>query len=153
MKAISKEYRIGFSPAGLLAVLLVMIPNIVWMCFPPANNPLLTNASVYPALNFLETVARLALIALLILLIKRTTKPTDMSKSPLIASVLFLLAYFILWILYFCGVADPMVLLGLAITPSAFFCLYSLWLQNTPATITGLLFSFLHITITVLNYL
>lgn len=40
-----REYKIGFSLKGLIAFLIIMLPNIYWMIVPPSNKFLSTNSS------------------------------------------------------------------------------------------------------------
>jgi len=138
---------------GLAAVLLVMIPNIIWAIFPPGNNPLATDVLSLPLLDILENVFRTALIILLLLLTVRDPDLNPRNEAWLISSVALLVAYYFCWIIYFCGNTDPAILLGLAIAPSAFFCLYAFWLKNVPAFFVSVLFAATHIIITSINYL
>lgn len=67
-----KNYVLGFSLMGLILYALQLLPNIIWMLAPPANNVLTENSSAYPILNIIEQVFGIMTVALLILLINKS---------------------------------------------------------------------------------
>jgi len=148
-----KQYKFGFSIKGLIAFLLVMAPNIVWMIAPPVNDVLAGNSAAAPALDIVQNVCRWMVVALLILLVNKSEKKNKLSKIFIAAAALCLLVYYVSWALYYIGYADPwMVVIGMAAAPSLYFIFVALWLNNYPAVVPGIIFAVIHTAITFINY-
>ena len=147
-----KKYRFGFSLAGLLLYALQLLPNILWMLAPPANNLLAKNSSPYPILNILEQVFGVATVALLILLINK-----GRGRNPKLfvgLAILFLAGYYLSWILYYQGVVSPwLLIIGIAAMPPLYFFFSGLWLKNYIVLIPCTIFGVIHIAITCSSYL
>ena len=148
---VMKNYSLGFSVYGLVTVALVMAPNILWMFFPPANDVLATGQTSLPLPDILENAGRIALFVLLVLLVNRQGETGR--RSFLTVAVACLAGYYLLWGLYFAGIAAPALLVGMAVLPSACFLCVTLWLRNYIALVPALLFAATHICITCYNYL
>ena len=56
---------------GLLLYALQLLPNIIWLAMPPANDVLKHNSSPHASLNLVEQVFGIATVALLIIVITR----------------------------------------------------------------------------------
>lgn len=146
-----KHYRFGFSPYGLLAVALVMLPNLLYVFAAPPNDVLAGNAASFALWNVLENIGRFALMAVLAFV--RPTRTTRRKALPAVLALCALAAYYVLWALYFAGAVHSLLLLGLAVFPVLFFLGAALWIPNLPAFIPLALFGAVHIVITTANYL
>ncbi|MFC3749581.1 hypothetical protein [Paenibacillus sp. GCM10012306] len=147
-----KNYVLGFSLTGLLLYALQLLPNIVWMLSPPANNVLTKNSSVYPILNITEQVFGIMTVALLILLINKSSERN--SAIYLGLALLFLIGYYIAWVLYYNGVVAPwLLIIGIAAMPPLYFFFVGLWMKNYVVLIPSVIFGIAHIVITSSNYL
>ncbi len=147
-----KNYVFGFSLMGLMLYALQLLPNIIWILTPPANNVLTKNSSVYPILNIIEQVFGIMTVVLLILLINKG----DGRNSNLYIglAILFLVGYYIAWIFYYKGVVSPWLLItGIAAMPPLYFLFAGLWMKNYVALIPCVIFGVAHITNTCSNYL
>jgi hypothetical protein len=145
------NYRFGFSPLGLGFYALQLLPNLIWLWAPPANNVLAANTSPYPLLNVSEGFFGFLTVALLVLL---TNKNAGGAKVYLRLAVLFLGGYYLAWILYYLGVVCPwLLIIGLAAMPPLYFLFVALWLKNHAVIITSLIFGAAHLAVTCLNYL
>ena len=143
------NYYLGFSMKGLIIFLLPMIPNIFYFLFPA---PEVTGniANNHIILDVLEHGSQAIFIFMLIFVI---SKQTSRIQSPYTTGMAILLIfYFALWILYFTGKANLIILLGMAILPVAYFILAEIWLNNYLAIIPTVLFGIVHVIITYINY-
>lgn len=146
-----KKYRIGFSPIGIFAVCLVMLPNLVFLFAAPPINVLSNNEGDFSLWNLLENVGRFGMMITLCLIVNRS----PMRKISLLdfSALISLMIYFVLWRFYFSGITNGMMLTGMAVFPSIFFLLAAWKLRNPLALSFTILFALTHITITASNFL
>lgn len=148
-----KNYRIGFSIKGLLIMMLVMIPNIIWVFVPPANNPLAYNSTTYPIFDIIENGSQIVMFIVLILLVRKDKNGDGNAKIYLGLASLFLACYYVLWVMYFAGRIYPLALVGMALFPPLYYFFVALWIRNRIALIPCVIFGLTHIVITCSNYL
>lgn len=148
-----KNYRLRFSIKGFVAFSLIMIPNIIWMIIPPANDILAGNSSVRSILNIIMNASQWLMVGLLIALTNKTGSNRIQSKLIIIAAAFCLASYYILWGFYFIGLVNPWFLVGMAVFPSIYFIFVELWLRNFIAIIPSVVFGITHIAITCFNFL
>ena len=146
------NYEFGFSPTGLLLYALQLLPNILWMLRPPANNVLARNRSSRPILNFIEAVFGIATVILLIFL--KTMDGARESPVYIGSAFLFLAGYYVAWFFYYRGVVAPwLIIIGMAAMPPLYFIFVGLWMKNYFVLIPCVIFGIAHVTITCSNYL
>lgn len=146
-----KNYRICFSPLGLLAVCLVMVPNLLFLFVSPPIDALEHNESSFWLWNLFENIGRFGMMASLCIIANKI--PMRKNQMLAISAVISLLSYFVLWGFYFNGIANGVILTGMAVFPSLFFLLIAWKLRNTLACSFTLLFALTHILITASNFL
>ena len=111
-------YVIAFSLAGLLLYALQLLPNIIWLAMPPANDVLKHNSSSHAAVNLVEQVFGIATAALLIIVITRAGTEGTNSSWLLLCAAVFLAGYYAAWVLYYRGNVSPWLLVfGIAAMP------------------------------------
>lgn len=147
-----KKYKFGFSPIGLFAFLLAMIPNIIWFVFPPASDPLALQSAGIAWLEGLMSFLQVLMIALLIIFVPVNPASQKVKLITGISAVVCLFIYYLLWILYFNGFSNPNVLVGLAVFPSLFFVFVCLYLNHMIALVPAVLFGFIHSGLAVMNW-
>lgn len=123
------------------------------MFLTPPNNILAENSSPIFILNILQQASQIAMIGLLIVLKPRDSQLSGKIKWATGLALLCLFIYYALWICYFIGYIHPLMLVGMAVFPVAYFFFVAIWLKNYPAIIPTILFGILHIGITSVNYL
>ena len=142
----------GFSLTGLVLYALQLLPNIIWMLVPPANNVLAKNSSSYPIFNIMEQAFGIMTVALLILIINK--KNGRNSGLYILLAVMFLAGYYISWILYYQGMVSPwLLIIGIAAMPPLYFLFAGLWMKNYVVLLPCVIFGITHIAITCSNYL
>ena len=94
-----KKYKISFSIKGLVAVTLVMIPNILYSLIP-YNTNLLEYDEAFGVLDILENIFRVILIITLIGIVN-TDNSQKIGGFESISAYLFLSAYYLMWIMLF----------------------------------------------------
>ena len=145
-----KNYRISFSLKGFIAVLLVMIPNILYS-FIPHNANLLEYDEALGVLDIFENIFRAVLIITLIAIVNINSR--KIGRLTFISAYLFLSAYYLMWIMLFLGMSNGFIYIGLAVFPCEFFLITSIILRNYPACSVTAVFAGFHIVITYRNYL
>ncbi|MDL2233449.1 hypothetical protein LJC63_07710 [Ruminococcaceae bacterium OttesenSCG-928-L11] len=146
-----KNYRLGFSWVGLIAVVLIMLPNLMYLFGAPPNDILGDNSAISMFWNVLENIGRFGLMITLCFVINRTT-PTR-NRVVTIAAICSLLAYYALWIAFFVGRYSGISLVGMAVFPSAFFLLTAWRQRNVFAFAFAMLFAIVHIFVTSCDFL
>lgn len=146
-----KNYKIGLSLVGIIAVALVMLPNIVFIFYTPLNDVLSGNEASFWLWNVLENIGRFGLMATLCVVVNKAAPPQNRVGS--IAAAALLLAYYALWVVYFTGAFNGVTLVGMALFPSAFFLLIAWRQRNLFALAFGALFAVTHIAITSSNFI
>jgi hypothetical protein len=150
---IMKNYTIGFSVRGCLSFILILIPNIIWVVFPPAHDVLLANNAPFLVLDIISDVCRWATTFLLVLLVHKSREETPLTKKTLLAAAACLIGYYTSWMLYFTGNVNPWLLvLGLCVLPSLFFVFIAIRLKNYPALVPIIIFAIVHIITASINY-
>ena len=147
-----KNYRLVFAWQGLLAMLLLQAPNILWALWPPATDPLSLNSTAYPILDIIENASIILLMLSFVFI-----RPKDGALSPgarplLIAAGASLACYWLLWVLYYCGILHPATLLGMATLPILYYVFLSLRARNYIALPLAVIGAIFHIGITLSNY-
>lgn len=157
-----RSYKIGFSIKGAIALLLVMLPTIIYTIFPPDNNITLTHGydSSNQIVNIIMKIIPYGMIAILILLRKRVSIHKPIDKFYIAVCIISLSAYYVLYAYYYylgdilsiivLGTDNNMVL-GMAISPSIFLISYAIWQKHIIMLIPTIIFSVLHIVIACSN--
>ena len=142
-------YSFGFSWKGLLAFLLIMIPNIFYFFLP--NSAVSGSADSNHLIgDIIEHVSQAIFIILLMFLVNKRGSP--MVSPYTVCMAILLLSYYVLWTFYFTGSKNLVILLGMAVLPVAYFVLAEIWLHNLPAIIPTAIFGFVHIIITYIDF-
>lgn len=146
-----KYFRFHFDAWALLLFAMVMIPNVIWFAVP-APNDVLRNDSVTTVADNIASVCQVLFIAAMCLL--QNEKAHKIRWSPLIVATLAcLIVYYIGWVLYYHGHADPLVILLLTIPPCFAFLLYIIDRKNWIALVPAAIFAICHLIFGVVNYI
>jgi len=150
----TRKYRAGFSLKGFVCAFLAMLPNVIWAIIPPANDILAENSVEIPLLDLLMNICRIALIALLVLVLNNKEEKGKKAQGFLLSMAVCLLVYYVSWVMFYKGVANPWVfIIGLATAPSLYFVFLAIWLKNNPALFPAVVFAVAHITIIAIGFL
>ena len=144
-----KKYKFGFDLWGLLLFLLIMIPNFIWFGVP-APNDVLRSDSVTPVVDTIGSVCQVAFVAAICILKRKDVEKVRFSKLT-VSALVMVAAYYIGWILYYCGQTDPVVIVLLTIPPCLSFVLYELDRKNRIALIPTVVFTICHIIYAFVN--
>ncbi|MBB5194142.1 hypothetical protein HNQ54_000430 [Anaerocolumna cellulosilytica] len=139
-----KKYHFRFSASALSAIILILVPNILWMVYPPKNNTLAEFATS-TAVEVIMSVSRGLLLVILLFLQPAKQPCLRRSKFYFFFMGICLVIYYISWIFYYLDKTSPYMFLGMAVFPSIFFVLFALWKNNLLGLIPGCLFALLHI--------
>jgi hypothetical protein len=143
------QINIGFSWKGLVVFLLPMLPNVLFFILKDPNGRMaVTNNHLL--LDIIEHGSQGIYAVLLIFLVSRKESP--ILSGYMIFIVLFLLAYFGLWVAYFTIGANFTMLMLMAIIPVIYFIIAEIWLHNLPAVVFTAIFGIVHVIITYINY-
>ncbi len=145
------KYKLGFDIWGLLLFLGIMVPNFIWFAVP-APNDLLRTDSVTGTLDAIGSVFQVLMVIALCACQNRGRKP--LGFTFLIAAVLICcLLYFASWIMYYRGMANSVVLLGLTVPPCLAFMCFSLDRKNMLALLSATVFFICHLGHAIINFI
>lgn len=146
-----KKYRFSFDIWGLLLFLIIMIPNFIWFAVPAPNDVLRADSIT----GTLDTVASICQVLMIIILcVFRNRECKKISISPLIITVIICcLLYFISWVVYYIGVVNAVVILGLTIPPCLTFLVFAIDRKNKIAIIPISIFTVCHIIYGIVNFI
>lgn len=147
-----KQYKFGFSAKGLVAFLLMMLPNIVWTIRPPGNDILSAGGGTYPVAELLQAMLQWLMIGALVFIVRQEQPRTDKAKVFVSCGAVCLLAYYGLWVLYYGGIHGDWLLMGLAVFPALYFVFVALWLQNKIALVPAIAFGVIHCVLSWMLY-
>lgn len=150
-----KAYGLHFDIWALCLFFLIMIPNFIWFAVP-APNDVLRGDSVTGTLDTIASVCQVVMIAALCLLQNKERKKRHKSMwfTPCILLVLFCsLFYMISWILYYVGIVNVGVILGLTVFPCLAFLFFGLDRENWIACVPIIIFTVCHILYGLVNFI
>lgn len=147
----SQKYKVGFDVWGLSIFLIIMIPNFIWFAVP-APNDVLRAESITKVADIIASVCQVLMIMSLCIFINRDRKKLSITRL-IIAAILCCLLYFLCWILYYMGVTNALVILGLTIFPCMAFLFFAIDRKNMIAVIPILVFTICHAIYGVMNYI
>ncbi|MDL2300268.1 hypothetical protein LJC01_01340 [Clostridiaceae bacterium OttesenSCG-928-D20] len=145
-----KKYRLGFDFWGLLLFLIIMIPNFIWFV-APAPNDILRADSITPIIDGIGSIAQLAFVASICLLLRKEIDKIKLSKL-IIFTMAMIATYFVGWILYYCGMANTIVIALLTIPPCMAFIIYAVDRKNVIAIIPAVIFTICHVIYGFVNF-
>lgn len=146
-----KKYKLHFEVWGFLLFLLVMLPNIIWFAIP-APNDILRTASVTETLDTIASVCQILMITALCFFRNEKSKKLRITPFIILAAICCFL-YFISWIVYYAGIVNVMVIIGLTLPPCLAFLFFALDRKNGIAVIPTLIFTGCHLLYGIINFM
>lgn len=146
-----KKYKIGFDIWGLMIFLIIMIPNFIWFAVP-APNDILRADSATEIVDTIASVCQVLMVIALCLLINKERKKISITKL-ITASICFCLLYFTSWVVYYSGITNSMVILGLTIPPCLSFLFFAIDRKNIFAVIFISIFTICHLIYGTVNFI
>ncbi len=146
-----KKYRFGFDIWGLLLFMAIMIPNFIWFGIP-APNDVLRADSVTEIFDTAASVCQVLMVMILCTLINRERE--KISMTPLIIAVFICcILYYTSWVMYYFGLTNAAVILGLTIPPCLAFLLFAVDRKNRIAVIPITVFTICHLVYGIVNFI
>lgn len=146
-----KRYKLEFDIWGLLLFLIIMIPNFIWFAIPAPNDILRAN-SITETIDTVASVCQIFMVvALCFLRNKEAAKLCVTSLVFISASCCFL--YFVSWIIYYVGIVNVFVVLGLTIPPCLAFLFFAIDRKNGIAIIPISIFTICHLIYGAINFI
>lgn len=146
-----KKYKLSFDVWGLLIFLVVMIPNFIWFVIP-APNDILRENSITETIDTIASVCQILMIAALCFFRNNESKKICITPFIIIASGCCFL-YFVSWIVYYAGIVNAAVILGLTVPPCLVFLFFAIDRKNGIAIIPTLVFTVCHLIYGVANFI
>ena len=146
-----KGYKLTFDIWGLLLFLVIMIPNFIWFAVPAPNDVLRTN-SITETIDTIASVCQVLMVTALCFFRNRKVKKLCATPMVLI-SVGCVLLYFLSWIVYYFGIVNAFVILGLTILPCLAFLFFAIDRKNRIAMIPISIFTVCHLIYGVVNFI
>lgn len=145
-----KKYKFGFDFCAVALFVAIMIPNITWGIFPPENDILTAQPRVF-ILDIIQSIFQILMLCSLSFIIIKEKPPVK--KPFIIGAFVAVVMYYICWVLLYCNIVNPAVILGLCIFPCVGFILFSVSKRNFIALIFAVTFAGLHLTNSIINFL
>lgn len=147
----SKKYKLGFEFWGLLLFLIIMIPNFIWFSIP-APNDVLREKSITEMTDTVASACQILMIVALCIFRNREYRKICISPFNIIVVGCCLL-YFCSWIVYYSGIVNAIVILGLTIPPCLAFLFFAIDRKNGIALIPIIIFTICHLRYGVVNFI
>lgn len=147
-----KKYKIGFDIWGVVLFFFIMIPNFVWFDIP-APNDVLRKESVTAELDTVASVFQVLMILALCAVMNRECQKVKLTVPFIFIEIVCCLLYFGTWFLYYAGVVNAWIILGLCIFPCLAFLFHALHRKNMVAVIPITMFTACHLVYGVLNFI
>lgn len=146
-----KKYKLSFDVWGLLLFLIVMIPNFIWFVLPAPNDILRAN-SITEMFDMVASVCQVLMIAALCIFQNIESKKLYVSHYIMVVIGCCLL-YFASWIVYYAGIVNAIVVLGLTIPPCLAFLFFAIDRKNGVAILPISVFAICHLVYGVANFI
>lgn len=146
-----KKYKLSFEIWGFLLFLVVMIPNFIWFAIP-APNDILRATSITETIDIVASICQILMIAALCIFRNRESKKLRVTPFIIIVICCCLL-YFVSWIVYYSGIVNANVILGLTVPPCLAFLFFAIDRKNGIALIPILVFTMCHLIYGVVNFI
>lgn len=146
-----KKYKLGFEIWGLFLFLIIMLPNFIWFAIPAPNDILRANSIT----ETIDTIASVCQVVMVVgLCIFRNREAKKLCVTPfMVISVGSCVLYFISWIVYYIGIVNALVILGLTIPPCLAFLFFAIDRKNGIAVIPIVIFTFCHLIYGIVNFI
>lgn len=149
--------KLSFSWVGLAVFTLPMLINIAYAVFPPVGKTE-QGETVPHWIESVEQISRIAYLFAITLLVSR--KPVQFRGVWLWLAALFLILYYAVWIRYFAGGREIVLLnraflfvpMPLAVFPVLYFLCVAVWLHNLPAVLIMIIFGAAHLTVSIQSF-
>lgn len=146
-----KKYAFKFEIFGLLLFLIVMIPNFIWFAIPAPNDILRLDSST-ATIDAVASVCQVWMVGALCIFTNRESKKISATPCIRIVTACCLL-YFVSWMVYYSGIVNAVVILGLTILPCLAFLFFAIDRKNGIAMIPTLIFTICHLIYGVVNFI
>lgn len=147
-----KKYKLGFEIGALLLFIVLMIPNGIWFLVP-APNDVLRIDSLTPAFDIVASISQVIFILSLCFVVRKNCPPIKFTSYFMILVILSCCLYYFSWIVYYIGLVNPLVILGLTLSPCMAFLFQALDRKNNLAVIPILIFTLCHIVYGFVNFI
>lgn len=146
-----KKYKLSFEIWGFLLFLIVMIPNFIWFAIP-APNDLLRTDSITETIDAIASICQVIMVIALCIFKNRESKKLGITPFIIISTGCCLL-YFVSWIVYYAGIGNAVVILGLTILPCLTFLFFAIDRKNGIALIPISVFTICHLIYGIVNFI
>lgn len=146
-----KRYKLEFDVWGLLLFLVIMIPNFIWFAIPAPNDILRAN-SITETMDAVASVCQVLIIVALCIFGNREAAKLCVTPRVFISASCCLL-YFVSWIIYYVGIVNTLVILGLTIPPCLAFLFFAIDRKNGIAIIPISIFTICHLIYGMVNFI
>lgn len=144
------KYEIALSVPGLVLLLLLNLPDVIWILHPAENDVLISKPAFLP-LDILAIIFVICFNALICIIANRSVEPFSF-KSPYIIMIVFLMiGYYVLWGLYYNLVRGPALVFGMDLLPCLICGLFVIDRKNYAALPPLLLFTIGHLVASLAN--
>lgn len=143
------DQYLGFWLPGLVLFLLQEVPYMVMPLFHPETNPIMQMTETSMTLDLCEKILGSMCIAIMVFVVHKDavlfSAAGGRERLFFLLTVILLLTNYFGWALYYAGHQSVLIMmLFIVAIPPLFYVAISLWRQNIPLTVTGLIFFAVH---------
>lgn len=146
-----KNYKFSFDVWGLAIFLIVMIPNFIWFAVP-APNDVLRAESKTAVIDAIASICQVLFAASLCIIVNKNRSRLRFTPK-IIAAACCTVIYFVGWLLYYAGIASPLVIILLTLPPCLSFLFFALDRKNYIAVIFISAFTVCHFIYGIANFI
>jgi hypothetical protein len=147
-----RNISLGFSPYGLLIVVLQALPNVLWALRPPNPNPLGSNQSSLLFIEYGEHILGVTTVILLVFLVNKTQAAKIPRGRWAAAGFIALALYWLCWGLYFAGLQSNPIIYAMVILPPVAFFSAGLAADIWPVSAVSAVFLVFHLLVALENF-
>lgn len=146
-----KKYRFGFDIWALLLFAAIMIPNFIWFAIP-APNDILRADSITGSIDAVASICQVLMIGSLCVVVNQERKGIGIT-SLIVGVFVCCILYFASWAVYYVGMTNTVVVLGLTISPCLAFLLFAIDRKNRIAVVPAVIFAVCHLVYGAVNFI
>ncbi len=146
-----KNYELKFDVWGLLLFVVIMIPNFFWFGVRAPHDVLRTQ-SLTETVDQVGSICQVLMIVALCIFKNRNAQNIHINLLIILMFCSCLL-YFFSWIVYYCGMVNEIVILGLIAFPCLAFLFFEIDRKNGIALIPTLIFTVCHFVYGFVNFI
>lgn len=146
-----KKYKVSFDVGAIILFLIIMIPNMIWFAIPSPND-ILRAESVTKLVDMIASISQVVMLGILCVFVNAECEKYRLTRF-VFATIISCVLYFICWILYYAGITNDGIILGMTICPCLAFLFFAIDRKNYIAIVPIVVFMACHLIYGIVNFI